>query len=359
MRLLYSYIIKEYFKIFILTLITFLGLFTIINYFEKMEMLSRYQASLPDSIEYIVLRLPSIAIDVIPFCALLTTLVLLGMMKNKNELTALRCSGVKLYSIIIPLSIIGILLSIFEFYLNENIVPLANRRVKFIERVKIKKENPFQSLHNNEIWFRDELSFYRIDLYLPEKMVANGVVILSFDENFNLIKRVDAREVVWFNKKWIARDKRTRIFYGDKSTYSYQKEDIINLPYTPEELKNEEVKPDEMNYYQLRRYLKKMKFYGHHLPAYATDLYFKISFPSGVLIVTILGIPVSLRGGTKKQGFGTNILLALIFAFSYWLIGSLSRIAGSNNLLSPLVSAWLPDLFFTAILIYLFFKADW
>lgn len=358
MKVIYFYIVKEYSKIFFIALITFLGLFAIINYFEKMEMLSRFQASFADSIEYIVLRLPSIAIEVIPFCALLTSLVLLGMMKDKNELTALRCSGIRISSIVIPLAFMGILVSILEFYLNENIVPLSNRRVKFIERVKIKKENPFQSLHNNEIWFRDETSFYRIDLYLPEKMVANGVVIFTFDENFNLLKRVDAKEIAWIHKKWVAKEKITRIFYENKSTYSYEKEGIINLPYTPDELKNEEVKPDEMNFYQLRKYLKKMKFYGHHLPAYLTDLYYKISFPLGVLIVTLIGIPISLRR-FGKQGLGTNILIALTLAFLYWLIGALSRIAGANGVISPVLAAWIPDIIFVVICFYLLIKTEW
>lgn len=358
MKVIYFYIIREYNKIFFITLIAFLGLFAIINYFEKMEMLSRFQASFADSIEYIVLRLPSIAIDVIPFCALLTSLLLLGMMKNKNELTALRCAGVKISSIIIPMILMGILISIFEFYLNEKIVPLSNRRVKFIERVKIKKENPFQSLHNNEIWFRDEKSFYRIDLYLPEKMVANGVIIFTFDENFNLLKRVDAKEIAWVHNKWVAKEKITRIFYKDKSTYSYEKEGTINLPYTPDELKNEEMKPDEMNFYQLRAYLKKMKSYGHHLPAYSTDLYYKISFPLGVLIVTLLGIPISLQRA-KKQGLGANILIALTLAFLYWLIGALSRIAGGSGILAPLLAAWIPNIVFIAICSYLIIKTDW
>lgn len=358
MRVIYFYIVREYTRMFFIILITFLGLFTIINYFEKMEMLSRFQASFGDSIEYIVLRLPSIAIDVIPFCALLTSLVLLGMMKNRNELTALRCTGARISSIIIPLTFMGILISMLEFYLNENIVPLSNRRVKFIERVKIKKENPFQSLHNNEIWFRDETSFYRIDLYLPEKMVANGVIIFTFDENFNLLKRVDAREIAWVHKKWVAKEKITRIFFENKSTYSYEKEGIINLPYTPEELRNEEMKPDEMNFYQLRKYLKKMKSYGHHLPAYSTDLYYKISFPIGVLIVTVIGIPISLRR-SQKQGLGTNILIALTLAFLYWLLGALSRIAGGNGLISPILAAWIPDIVFIAICAYLLIKSEW
>ncbi len=358
MKVIYLYIIREYIKMFLITLITFLGLFTIINYFEKMEMLSRFQASFKDSIEYIVLRLPSIAIDVIPFCALLTSLILLGTMKNRNELTALRCGGAALSSIIIPLAFLGILISIFEFYLNENIVPLSNRRVRFIERVKIKKENPFQSLQNNEMWFRDETSFYRIDLYLPEKMVGNGLTIFTFDEKFNLLKRVDAREIVWVHQKWVAKDKITRIFYENKSTYSYEKEGVINLPYTPDELKNGEVKPDEMNFYQLRAYLKKMKFYGHNLPSYSTDLYYKISFPLGVLIVTLLGIPVSLRR-TEKQGVGTNILIALTLSFFYWLLGSLSRIAGGNGIISPIIAAWLPDIVFIIICSYLLIKTDW
>jgi lipopolysaccharide export system permease protein len=358
MRIIFQYILREYLKIFSVTLFTFLGLFTIITYFEKMEMLSRYQTSLGDSIEYIILKLPALATDVIPFCALLTSLILLGTMKNKNELIALRCSGVKLSAIVMPLTFLGLLISLLEFYINENMVPLANRKAKFIERVKIKKENPFQSLHNNELWFRDESSFYRIDLYLPEKSVANGVLILTFDKNFKLIKRVDAKEVVWINNKWVAKDKITRIFYEDKSTYTYEKESNINLPYTPAELSNGEVKPDEMNFYQLRRYLKKMKEYGHHLPSYTTDLYYKLSFPMGVLIVTLMGIPVSLRK-LSKQGTGMNILVALILSFLYWLMGTLSRIAGGNAIISPIFAAWIPDAVFISILIYLMIKTEW
>jgi len=357
-KLIFTYISKEYIKVFAITLFVFASLFTIINFFEKMEVFIRYQVTLSDSIEYLLLKLPSIFIQIIPFAALLTTLIIIGMMKSRNEILALRCSGASIKALIFPVAILGIILSMFEFYLNENIVTTANRRLRLVERVKIKKGNPLQSLGSNEIWFRNDRSFYRIDLFLPDRMTAFGITILTFGEKFNLVKRVDARETVWINKKWVAKDIATRIFFEDRSTYNYEKEMPINLPYTPEELKNEEIKPDEMNFYQLRKYLNKMKSYGYSIPAYRTDLFFKISFPVGVMIISVIGIPISLKRFTKP-GIGTNILIALTLGFLYWFLSAISRIAGASMILPPVAASWIPNITFAIVGIYLFKKIDW
>jgi lipopolysaccharide export LptBFGC system permease protein LptF len=84
-------------------------------------------------------------------------------------------------------------------------------------------------------------------------------------------------------------------------------------------------------------------------------LYFKIAYPIMNFIVILLGISISARAGRKGGAvlFGIGLLLA----FTYWIVSQFGLAFAQNGQISPLLGAWLGNILFSVIALFLYAKA--
>ena len=73
----------------------------------------------------------------------------------------------------------------------------------------------------------------------------------------------------------------------------------------------------------------------------------KISFPFVCVVMTLVGIPLSVRS-EKRGGVAAGIGLGICVAFLYWMLYSVSITSGQSNILPPLVAGWLANAVFLA-----------
>ncbi|MGX8716758.1 MAG: LptF/LptG family permease, partial [bacterium] len=72
--------------------------------------------------------------------------------------------------------------------------------------------------------------------------------------------------------------------------------------------------------------------------------YFSIlSSPLICLMVVLLAIPFSLSGVRTNPMVGVSKAASLFFV--YYVVGSIGKMLGTQNTLSPWVAAWFPNLF--------------
>src|SRR6056297_3950103 len=88
---------------------------------------------------YLVLKLlfynlPDIIVRTFPIAILFSTMTGIGRLNRENEITAFRMGGISLYRLIVPVLIVGILISGLTYVLNEEVVPWANHKAKNIIR---------------------------------------------------------------------------------------------------------------------------------------------------------------------------------------------------------------------------------
>jgi len=84
----------------------------------------------PEGIEYLVLKLPLMIVQLMPIACLAGVLLGLGMLNRNGELLALQGLGISRVDIAQPLLPVSVLLSLVAFGLNETLVPAATRQSK-------------------------------------------------------------------------------------------------------------------------------------------------------------------------------------------------------------------------------------
>jgi lipopolysaccharide export system permease protein len=73
------------------------------------------------------------------------------------------------------------------------------------------------------------------------------------------------------------------------------------------------------------------------------------------IVVMMIGIPFA-TGFENKLNKILSFTLAMLAAFIYWGTQAITKSLGENLVLSPFIAAWLPNLIFSAIGVYMLVK---
>ncbi len=289
----------------------------------------------------------------IPLGALISTLICLNLFARNREIVAMRANGVSLYNLAAPILVICFGLSLFCIILNESIVPAANARSRWIERIEIKKKKPLYMFPTKHIWFRNRNFIYNIHWYEQKNKTLHQVSINEFGDHFELVRRWEARIGIWDGQSWVFHDVNIKkIDQQGRFQLTRKETDQIPFPLKPEDFARPEKKTEEMSYFELRDYIQQAQREGHDATLYLPGLHAKLSFPFVSFIMSLIAIPLALRTGTGK-GIATSIGLGLVLGFGYWLIFGFSLSFGRAGFFAPLISAWLTNILFTSFGIFL------
>jgi lipopolysaccharide export LptBFGC system permease protein LptF len=126
----------------------------------------------------------------------------------------------------------------------------------------------------------------------------------------------------------------------------------INEP--PNYFKKETRQSQEMNYGELRNYIRDLQQSGFDVVRLRVQLQKKIAFPLITLVMAVLAVPFSLSGG--RRGALGGVAAAVLIAVVYFVTAGLFEAMGNVSQLPPPVAAWMPDVIFGLAGGYMVFK---
>lgn len=129
MPILWRYALQSYLRVFSLSVCTFIAVL-IVARFKEVARFTALSGDFAKTGLFIVYQIPSILPIAIPISALIASLLLFQRLSRTFELTALRASGLSLRSILLPLLMCSLLLSLLNFSLCAQISPFCRREGK-------------------------------------------------------------------------------------------------------------------------------------------------------------------------------------------------------------------------------------
>lgn len=123
MRILDRYILKSIVLVFLSCIFIFLFLYITIDLLTNLEDIIKYKVGLSMLVQYYLCFLPIMFIQVSPFACLLSTLYAFGKLNHDNEIIAMRSSGMSVIQIAKTVIILGAMISLFAFWVNDRLMP--------------------------------------------------------------------------------------------------------------------------------------------------------------------------------------------------------------------------------------------
>jgi lipopolysaccharide export system permease protein len=261
-----------------------------------------------------------------------------------------------MFRLILPLMLCVLAVTVGLMMLNEMILPSFKSQVDYIYRVTIQKRPP-NVYYKNKFWHKGQNSIYNIGSYDPENKVLRNLTYYGMDQNFKLITRIDAQRAQYVDGIW-------RFYNGIYQKWEapgYYKTSIfktqeVALPELPQDFTRMAKPTSAMNMPELLEFINKIEAEGYNARSYLVDLYGKLSRPFICLIISFLAIPlVLLKGKGKESRIAQAIVIGAGLSLVYWVMsGYLTSTLGYRGLLPPLLVAWIPNIIYSLLGLWLF-----
>ena len=358
-KLLDKYIIKEITFPFLASVI----IITIIllgNYlFQLTDLIIVKDVPIYLVAELLLYNLPDIIVRTFPIAILFSTMTGIGRLNRENEITAFRMGGISLYRLIIPVLIVGIVISGLTFVFNEEVVPWANHKAKNIIRNTILKESMPNT--QEEVFFRGPKGrLFYVKEYNETEDTINNVIIYNIKEN----DQDETYPEVITAQKGLIKENIWELKDGIIHEYNEQGNIILESKFNQMEFEiTEEMQQaygnqkttDEMSREELAKNIKLFQKSGISVNSLLVDYHLKLAQPFVAFIFVLIAVPLSL---TNKESKAVNITFTIIIIFAYYLILSVCRSLGRNEILPPLIAAWLPNTIFLILGVLILFLKE-
>jgi len=353
MSILARYIIKEYLKVFLMTLSILSLIFLMIHFLEKIRKFSEHHAEINVILIYFLYKIPKMVSDIMPLAILLSTLFTLGRFSKNNETVAVIGAGISVLQFTAPLLIFSMLASLLSFYLNSTVIPNGLKHARKTQEIKIEKKQDAANLIQSKIWFRlDHRTLFYTQEINPASGSMQGIHIYYMGDDFTLQEEIDAKALTYAHNEWTLSQGTRRVFMPDGSvTINPFQQMGIELNKTQSDFQEAAVIPIETTDQQLNASIAQLTRDGLNATRYRIDLQSRWAFSCASFILVLMGIPFCLQ---RPMGGARSFVLSLLIGLSYWVISSVMISLGYTTILPPLMSAWGANLFFLLLGGYLF-----
>jgi lipopolysaccharide export system permease protein len=353
MKIIDRYLVKQFVQIIFFGLIAFTVIFVVIDLMENLD--DFIDQSVPAAIifRYYLVFAPEIIRLITPVSVLFAALFVAGKSSSLSELTAIKASGVSMFRFMVPFLVTSFIVSMLSIYFAGYVVPMANKIKVNIELTYLKRGNNYAGAN---LFFQDSKSrIINISFFDNASNQAIKVSIQEFQplDPTKMVSRIDAARMSYdtLRRCWIAKNGVKRIFMenGENNTY-FDTLKIDYLSFTPKELDTKQQKIEEMNFGELKKYIKTQEQAGNDPTDTLIEYYSRYSFSMASFIIVFFGLPISAN--KRRGGVAVHVGINILVTFIYLVFMKISQAFGKNDAMNPILTAWLANLIFLAAAVY-------
>jgi lipopolysaccharide export system permease protein len=368
MRLHDRYLFRELLTPLAYCLGGFLVFWVSFFFFTELEHMQESKLHALDCVEYAAAMTPGFFVLALPIALLLALLYALTHHARYNEITALRAAGLSLWRLCTPYFVIGIVATGVYFALNEILVPRGNAWSAQILARYVQNDGPpesktrfyksgFRNDRAHRIWQIEEFDS------ITATMVHPNVSWTMADGSWHALI---ADHAVYTNGSWTffsaklfaqttANDNLVPLYSTNVLAMpdfdETPKQIARNLKFSDAEdlLKSRSA---DIPLSELWPYLRdNPETSAREKARLLTKLQGRLAAPWTCLVVVFIAIPFGAAPGRRNLFFG--VAGSIFICFAFFILQQVGLALGMNGYLPPWLAAWLPNLFFAALGIFL------
>jgi len=350
------YILKKFLNKIIFLLIIISSIILLTNFVEMIDNFINAGMNSQEIYNYYILTIPMFISYAIPMSVTIGTILsILAHIKN-NEFLAIRSLGIGYFRISIIMIASSFLISIAHFYFENTIVSNSNHQRNFImKKYNLKKD---KNKLRNFVEDLDKNKSIIIMNYNNKQKIANNITIQEINKDNQIKHRIDSDYMKWNDEfgTWDFKKLNFRTWENDiLKTQKVITDSSIHLKnINPNYLISEFILPEEMNYFELSKFIKIKKESASNTNKWEVGLYHKTSYPFSNLFLTLFAIvaAIGLKSSNVSYGVGLSLLIIVI----YYILIVMGKNLGVEGIISPKISAWIANIIISLITFYYYKK---
>lgn len=337
------YVTGEFMRLFILFAISAPILFILGDVTDNIDTFMDRQISMKNIALGYVYQMPEFIFYSFPIAALIATIFTVSNMTRHSEMSAAKAGGVSFYRVLLPLPILGILLTGLALVISE-VTPIAGAK-----RAELHGEKQSRRQARTDFVYRAEGgAVYAIRMLDTERNRIDKLNIhRQGDEDKVPTVSIVADEALYSKKTgWTLNNGYVRFLYGPgkESALHFDFMRPLRFKETPEQLLAVPKEPEEMRYEELGRFIDIMERSGAKPLKLMVEHAQKIAIPVATLIIILFAAP--LANTTSRGGPAYGIGISLMITVLYLMLFRLSAAAGATGAVDTTLAAWLPNFLF-------------
>jgi len=357
LKVIDRYLLK-YFLLAFLAVTVSVGLtIVVINIVEELPEFIDNDVPLRDVLEYYLYFGGWVIKSFTPMFVMLAVLFTVSLFARRQEILAMKASGLSLYRISRPFILVALLISGLHFYYNEFVYPSANKRKVEIKNFTIERKSRASMMSVRNVYRQiNPTSFYTLSHFDVDRREGKDFRLFRAGHG-RADEIVTAPRIVFVGHRWSAIDGVRRTF-NDTTETGFVKFDSLVIPDIddkPDDLARRMGKPEDMGIEELQRYIDLMKRTGGPYLRESVDLKIKYTFPLTSFIVVLICIPFA--SNPRRAGIAVSIATGALIALIYFVAFRMLQSAGWNGKIPEEVAAWSVNAVFLLLGIILMWRA--
>jgi lipopolysaccharide export system permease protein len=292
------------------------------------------------------------------FAALFTFIAVIfftSKLADRSEITAMLSAGMSFDRLIYPYMVSATIIAVSMFMLSAYVIPPANARRLEFEYKYTKKNKKVEHARNVQLEVEQGIFAY-FNSYNDASKTGYGFSLEHF-EGKTLVSRLTANSIKYDSLyRWTVIDYIIRDFDGMYEHISGGARIDTMLRFVPQDFLISKEDCETMTSPQLAEHIERQKKRGiGNIQVFEIEYHKRMANAFSYFILTLIGVSLSSR--KKKGGMGLNIGIGLGLSFSYILFMTVTSSFAVSGLVSSMTACWIPNVIYTLIAIYLYYKA--
>jgi lipopolysaccharide export system permease protein len=361
MKKLDWYILKKFLSTFFFAIFLFTIISVVIDVGEKTDDFVKSGWSLGKIImDYYIAFIPHIIALLFPLFVFIAVIFFSSKMSAKSEFIAILASGTSFNRMLRPYWVGGISLALLLWYANQYVIPRAEYKRTAFETNYVNANSSYNPLlpHTSSYYFRvDSFTYAGVHSY-DTGYKGGGPFFMNTVKNNQVLYNLRASTIRWdtAQRKWELSNVVERTISGLHENIVRTAKKFVKLNFKPDDLFQDEFTKDKLTTPELKNLINLGELRGSEgLNELKVERYRRDATCVTVILLTLIGAAVAIR--KVRGGSGAHLAIGFVTAALFILTDRFSTIFSTKGNLPPMLAAWIPNIIFSMVALYMYRKA--
>jgi len=293
-----------------------------------------------------------------PLFVFIAVIFFTSRMALQTEVIAILASGTTYNRWLRPYFIGGMVFALALWFAARYSIPKANEIRANFQSKYIDRNGPQSGGANAAFYLKADTNSYVGVKYYDTATKTAGAFFLDRVKGGKVVYNLRAESMKWDTAKnsWLLTNVVERYIDSMRERIQQSPQRYIHLTLKPTDLRRDEYLKDKLSTPELIDYIKLEELRGTEgLNTLKVEQYRRTATPFTVLLLTLIGAIVA--GRKTRGGSGLHLAIGIGIAAVFIISDRFSTVFSVKGSLPPVLAAWIPNIVFSLVALYLYKKA--